>query len=130
MGDRSWLLRLLAFGLFGFSLAGWLIADEQQTAPDLTVHEWGTFTAIAGKDGRAIEWLPLGLPRFPASTDLPKFVEHISDVNFKLGLRGTSCLLQGTHHRVVPPCRSCSARRSPARRQLESVADGRKHYME
>jgi hypothetical protein len=89
MGARSWLLRLLAFGLFGFSLAGWLIADEQQTAPDLTVHEWGTFTAIAGKDGRAIEWLPLGLPRFPASTDLPKFVEHISDVNFKLGLRGT-----------------------------------------
>jgi hypothetical protein len=47
----------------------------------MTVHEWGTFTAIAGSDGRAIEWLPLGLPRFPASTDLPKFVEHISDVN-------------------------------------------------
>ena len=89
MGARSWLPRLLAFGLLGFSLAGWLIADEEQTAPDLTVHEWGTFTAIAGKDGRAIEWLPLGLPRFPASTDLPKFVEHISDVNFKLGLRGT-----------------------------------------
>jgi hypothetical protein len=33
--------------------------------------------------------LPLGLPRFPASTDLPQFVEHISGVNFKLGLRGT-----------------------------------------
>jgi hypothetical protein len=80
---------VLGFGLLSFSLAGSLIADEQQTAPDLTVHEWGTFTAIAGKDGRAIEWLPLGLPRFPASTDLPKFVEHISDVNFKLGLRGT-----------------------------------------
>ena len=89
MGARSWLPRLLGFGLLGFSLAGWLIADEQQTARDLTVHEWGTFTAIAGKDGRAIEWLPLGLPRFPASTDLPKFVEHIGDVNFKLGLRGT-----------------------------------------
>jgi hypothetical protein len=89
MGARSWLPRLLGFGLLGFSLAGWLIADEQQTAPDLTVHEWGTFTAIAGEDGRAIEWSPLGVPRFPASTDLPKFVEHISDVNFKLGLRGT-----------------------------------------
>jgi hypothetical protein len=88
-GARSWLPRWLAFGLLGFSLAGWLIADEQQTAPDLTVHEWGTFTAIAGKDGRAIEWSPLGLPRSPASTDLPKFVEHISDVNYKLGLRGT-----------------------------------------
>ncbi|MBZ5688725.1 MAG: hypothetical protein LAP86_27250 [Acidobacteriia bacterium] len=85
---RSWLPRLLACGLLAFSLAGWT-ADEQRTAPDLTAHEWGTFTAIAGKDGRAVEWLPLGLPRLPRSTDLPQFVEHINDVNFKLGLRGT-----------------------------------------
>jgi hypothetical protein len=85
---RSWLPRWLAFGLLVFSLPGWT-ADERQTAPDLTVHEWGTFTAIAGKDGRAVEWLPLGLPRFPSSADLPKFVEHIDGVNFKLGLRGT-----------------------------------------
>ncbi len=89
MGARTWLPRLLAFGLLGFSFAGWLIADQRRTAPDLTVHEWGTFTSIAGKDGRAVEWLPLGLPRYPASTDLPKFVEHIADVNFKLALRGT-----------------------------------------
>src|SRR5580704_14989151 len=67
MGARTWLPRLLAFGLLGFSLAGWLIADEQRTAPDLTVYEWGTFTAIAGKDGRAVEWSPLGLPRYPTS---------------------------------------------------------------
>ena len=80
-----WLPRLFLFGL----LAGWLIADDQHTSPDLTVHEWGTFTAIAGKDGRAAEWLPLGLPRYPPSTDLPQFVEHINGVNFKLGLRGT-----------------------------------------
>ncbi len=85
---RSWLPRLLACGLLAFSLAGWS-ADEPHAVADLTVHEWGTFTAIAGTDGQAIEWLPLGLPRFPASTDLPKFVEHISDANFKLGLRGT-----------------------------------------
>ena len=80
-----WLPRLFVFGL----LAGWLIADDQHTSSDLTVHEWGTFTAIAGKDGRAAEWLPLGLPRYPPSTDLPQFVEHINGVNFKLGLRGT-----------------------------------------
>src|SRR5580692_5727498 len=85
---RSWLPRLLACGLLAFSLAGWS-ADEPHAVADLTVHEWGTFTAIAGADGRGIEWLPLGLPRFPPSTDLPKFVEHISDANFKLGLRGT-----------------------------------------
>ena len=84
---KSWLPRLLACGLLVISLAGWT-ADEQ-TLPDLTVHEWGTFTAIAGKDGRAVEWLPLGLPRYPPSPDLPQFVEHINGVNFKLGLRGT-----------------------------------------
>jgi hypothetical protein len=84
MEGRSWIPRLLAFGLLALSLAGWLIADEQKTVPDLTVHEWGTFTAIAGKDGRAVEWTPSR-----GSTDLPKFVEHISEVNFKLGLRGT-----------------------------------------
>ena len=86
---RSWLTRLFACaGLLAFSLTAWT-ADEQHTAPDLTVHEWGTFTSIAGKDGRAVEWLPLGLPRVPPSTDLPQFVEHLNGVNFKLGLLGT-----------------------------------------
>ena len=84
---RSWLPRLLACVLLVVSLAGWT-ADEH-TLPDLTVHEWGTLTAIAGKDGRAVDWLPFGLPKYPASTDLPQFVEHINGLNFKLGLRGT-----------------------------------------
>lgn len=83
-GARTWLPRLLTLGLLGFSLAGWLIADQRHSAPDLTVHEWGTFTAIAGKDGQAVEWAPL-----TGSTDLPPFVEHISNPNFKPGLRGT-----------------------------------------
>src|SRR5215469_15560735 len=83
----SWLPRLLTWALLVVSLLGWT-ADEH-TLSDLTVHEWGTFTAIAGKDGRATEWLPLGSPRYPPSTDLPQFVEHINGVNFKLGLRGT-----------------------------------------
>lgn len=50
----------------------------------LTVHEWGTFTSIAGKDGQAVEWAPL-----TGATDLPGFVEHFRTPNFKLGLRGT-----------------------------------------
>jgi hypothetical protein len=50
----------------------------------LTVHEWGTFTSIAGKDGQAVEWSPL-----TGSTDLPSFVEHLRTPEFKLGLRGT-----------------------------------------
>jgi len=50
---RSWLPRLLACGLLVVSLAGWS-ADEHML-PDLTVHEWGTFTAIAGKDGEKVK---------------------------------------------------------------------------
>ena len=50
----------------------------------LTVHEWGTFTSIAGKDGQAAEWSPL-----TGATDLPSFVQHFRTPQFKLGLRGT-----------------------------------------
>src|SRR5712691_2343590 len=49
----------------------------------LVVHEWGTFTSIAGKDGIALEWRPLN-----GSTDLPKFVYTIQEAN--KGLRHTS----------------------------------------
>lgn len=44
----------------------------------------GTFTSIADREGRAMDWLPL-----TGSTDLPSFVEHFRDVKFKGGLRGT-----------------------------------------
>ena len=54
---RSWLPRLLASGLLAFSLVGWS-ASQPHAVPDLTVYEWGTFTAVAGTDGQAIEWLP------------------------------------------------------------------------
>ena len=57
---------------------------KQITDNDLTVHEWGTFTSIAGADGLAVDWLPL-----TGSTDLPSFVEHFREVAFKGGLRGT-----------------------------------------
>src|SRR6266853_1112010 len=48
----------------------------------LVVHEWGTFTSIAGEDGRAVPWLPLSGP-----SDLPCFVKRI-DLNFKGTLAG------------------------------------------
>ena len=44
-------------------------ASTQQHGSGLTVHEWGTFTTVAGKGGRAIDWLPLSGP-----VDLPCFV--------------------------------------------------------
>jgi hypothetical protein len=43
----------------------------------LVVHEWGTFTSVAGEDGHAVEWLPLRAP-----DDLPCFVEHLG-LDFK-----------------------------------------------
>jgi hypothetical protein len=46
----------------------------QSTSDRLIVHEWGTFTSIAGKDGIALEWRPLNGP-----SDLPKFVHTLKE---------------------------------------------------
>jgi hypothetical protein len=43
------------------------------TAPGYTLHEWGTFTSVAGVDGKAIEWSPLATP-----SDLPSFVYDVN----------------------------------------------------
>ncbi len=48
---------------------------------DLVVHEWGTFTSIAGKNGTAIDWRPLN-----GASDLPTFVYK---QNEEQGFRGT-----------------------------------------
>jgi hypothetical protein len=50
----------------------------------LTVHEWGTFTSVAGEDGSAIEWNVLG-----CKSDLPRFVNDYGYRGFKLSLRDT-----------------------------------------
>ena len=52
------------------------------TAPQssqVVVHEWGTFTTVAGEDGQALNWTPLGGP-----TDLPCFVEHFKNRLIKI----------------------------------------------
>jgi len=51
---------------------------------DLTVHEWGTFTSIAGDDGMPVEWNALG-----CRDDLPRFVNDFGFRGFKFRLRGT-----------------------------------------
>jgi len=67
----------------GALLSGSTRAQGAATSATI-VHEWGTFTSIAGRDGVAMDWLPLS-----GSTDLPSFVEHLQTANFKGGLRGT-----------------------------------------
>ncbi|MDT4954810.1 MAG: hypothetical protein QOJ02_2948 [Acidobacteriota bacterium] len=53
-------------------------ADQKtaSAANRLVVHEWGTFTSIAGRDGVALEWRPLNGP-----SDLPKFVHTMQEGN-------------------------------------------------
>ena len=67
--------------------ASTFIAGRTVTAPRsptlLTVHEWGTFTSVAGEDGRAQEWVPRQAPG-----ELPCFVERLP-LNVKGYLPGT-----------------------------------------
>src|SRR6266581_326694 len=81
---RFALLGILVLAAVVFYFAGSLVAGELRPAPDLTVHEWGTFTAIAGPDGRAREWTVFYDP-----AELPEFVERFNNMNLKVGLRGT-----------------------------------------
>src|SRR2546423_712150 len=55
------------------ALATSLGLARHSRSPEVTLHEWGTFTSVAGVNGRAIDWLPLSGP-----TDLPCFVKHLN----------------------------------------------------
>jgi len=65
--------------------------DAAQIEParsDLVVHEWGTFTSVAGRDGVAVEWRPLD-----GATDLPGFVYAMEGFASGKGLRnGRVCV--------------------------------------
>jgi hypothetical protein len=69
--------------LLGLTFAR-LSPARQLADSSLIVHEWGTFTSIAGADGTAVEWLPIS-----PKSDLPAFVEHLRNSDVKGGLRGT-----------------------------------------
>jgi hypothetical protein len=62
---------VLTFGLFVAADAN---APERTKDPGgFSVHEWGTFTSIAGADGGALGWTPLN-----GRDDLPCFVDRIA----------------------------------------------------
>jgi hypothetical protein len=52
--------------------------DDIRSQQGLTVHEWGTFTSVAGIDGMAADWRPAGGP-----SDLPCFVALSDPSNIK-----------------------------------------------
>src|SRR5712664_3659895 len=68
------------------SAAVFLTAADSKSVPsgDLTVHEWGTFTSVAGQDGSAVDWDALG-----CKDDLPAFVNDFGYRGFKWRLTGT-----------------------------------------
>src|SRR6266496_1436138 len=68
------------------SAAIFLIAADANSpkSTDLKVHEWGTFTSVAGQDGSDVVWNALG-----CNSDLPAFVNVYGYRGFKWTLSGT-----------------------------------------
>jgi hypothetical protein len=74
---RKAVLLLTAF--LGLGLAVTLAMPKAADPVGLTVHEWGTFTSVAGEDGQPVAWRAFGGPN-----DLPCFVQRFG--GFKGGL--------------------------------------------
>src|ERR1041385_2970680 len=80
------LVRIAYLAATGLVIARVPIASEIHSIQPvgLTVHEWGTFTSVAGEDGSAVEWNTLG-----CNSELPRFVNDYGYRGFKLNLSGT-----------------------------------------
>jgi hypothetical protein len=66
----KWIGVVLALGILAVvSVAA--VVDVVPVSKGLTVHEWGTFTSVAGPEGQAVEWLPVD-----RQSDLPCFVNQ------------------------------------------------------
>ena len=131
MADKA--LRILAAAALAAcvtipSLSSSRVADRS-AARDLTVHEWGTFTSVAGPDGQPVEWLPLTGYHRPAAFRgaLPRrAVQMRSGRNGAHGNAGHVLLQparnkcfgsrffrQRLHYRVVSACDGRRARGGP-----------------
>ena len=76
-GEEREGMRFSCLLLFVFSFCTTAPAATSDNAG--AVHEWGTFTSVAGADGSATRWLPLSGP-----ADLPCFVHRLDQRNVKL----------------------------------------------
>jgi hypothetical protein len=75
----------MASALVISTMAVLVAAEIRTTQPgDLTIHEWGTFTSVAGEDGGALDWDVLG-----GKDDLPGFVNNLGYRCIKFRLSGT-----------------------------------------
>ena len=60
-------------------VGGLMAAALPQSPNELIVHEWGTFTSVAGADGSSVQWQPLNAPQ-----DLPCFVNRLGRSEVKV----------------------------------------------
>jgi hypothetical protein len=65
------------------TLATAALVSTLLASPGFTLHEWGTFTSVAGEDGAPIDWRPLAGP-----SDLPSFVYTMRHAGFRGGQVG------------------------------------------
>jgi hypothetical protein len=69
-------IRFVCFGLLGAGALCAATVVQNQDGP--VVHEWGTFTSVAGAAGEPVLWQPLAAP-----PDLPCFVNRLNDLSPK-----------------------------------------------
>src|SRR5688572_25752843 len=79
---------------------GLTMGAAPQDGARVVVHEWGTFTSVAGADGASLDWRPLAGP-----SDLPSFVYDIE--NSPRGLRHGQPL-QACNHKEPNECKGCA----------------------
>ena len=72
------LLTVVVTGTTAIVAARAQAGGDQSRASAMTVHEWGTFTSIAGESGQAVQWNPLDRP-----SDLPCFVTLLNPTSIK-----------------------------------------------
>ena len=84
-------MRILLAFLVLFAGAGRVERDPAPANRNYVLHEWGTFTTVAGADGKPVEWEPLS-----GNTELPAFV-HLA-----AGLRDGTLATRGTVRMETP----------------------------
>ncbi|MDP3154327.1 MAG: hypothetical protein Q8N23_16740 [Archangium sp.] len=73
------------------------LAALASPGPGYTLHEWGTFTSVAGEDGKPIEWRPLAGP-----SDLPSFIYTSSRPGLRAPRQQGKGELRGTVRMETP----------------------------